>query len=249
MKTFSAAYLTTLATTVVVATTLTLAARRHPGRWLLAADGVLVAVLLGVTAAWFVSTFSGQPFHAATSLPLPLCDLATLVASAALLTRNRLLVELTYFWGLAGSLQSLLTPDLSAPFPSLVFFEYVLAHAGIVCSAVYLVAGRRLAPRPKAVGRVLLVTLVYAALVGIADAATGGNYMYLRRPPGNWTLLKVLGPWPWYIASALGVAVVLFTLLDLPFWRGRARGRRTAGGGPRGFRAEGERLEEAGRFA
>jgi len=245
MRTFSAAYLATIATTVVVTTALTLAARRRPGRWLLVADVLLAAVLLAVTAAWFVSTLRG-PFRAATSLPLPLCDLATLVASAALLTRNRLLAELTYFWGLAGSLQSLLTPDLSAPFPSLVFFEYVLAHAGIVCAAVFLVAGQHLTPRPKAVPRVLVITLAYAAVVGAVDATTGGNYMYLRRPPGNWTLLKVLGPWPWYIASALGVAVVLFTLLDLPFWRGRRRDRpggQSAGGGEGALAAEGQEGE------
>ena len=45
--------------------------------------------------------------------------------------------------------------------------------------------------------------------------------MFLRQPPSEWTLLKVLGPWPWYIASAAGVAIVLITLLDMPFWHSR----------------------------
>ena len=53
--------------------------------------------------------------------------------------------------------------------------------------------------------------------------------MFLRRPPSEWTLLKVLGPWPWYICSAAGVAIVLITLLDMPFWHSRhstaSRGR------------------------
>jgi uncharacterized membrane protein YwaF len=47
--------------------------------------------------------------------------------------------------------------------------------------------------------------------------------MFLRRPPGNWTLLKLLGPWPWYIVSAAGVALVLLAVLDLPFWFDRRR--------------------------
>ena len=45
--------------------------------------------------------------------------------------------------------------------------------------------------------------------------------MFLRQPPSEWTLLKVLGPWPWYIVSAAGVAIVLITLLDAPFWHSR----------------------------
>jgi uncharacterized membrane protein YwaF len=67
------------------------------------------------------------------------------------------------------------------------------------------------------------VTLAYTAVVGLVDALTGANYMFLRAPPGEWTLLRVLGPWPWYLASAAGVALVLFTALDAPFWAGRRR--------------------------
>ena len=180
---------------------------------------------------WIESTLNGQRFSAATSLPFALCDLATLIAAAALVTRVRVLVELTYFWGLAGTIQSLLTPDLNVGFPKLEFFEYVLAHAGIVCAALVLVVGERIQPGRRAVPRIFAITLGYSAVVGVIDWVTGGNYMYLRRPPGNWTLLSVLGPWPWYIGSAAGVAIVLFTLLDLPFWRSRSGSTGPAGGG------------------
>jgi uncharacterized membrane protein YwaF len=58
----------------------------------------------------------------------------------------------------------------------------------------------------------------YTALVGSVDAVTGANYMVLRAPPGEWTLPRVLGPWPWYRLRAAGVALAPFTLLDAPFW-------------------------------
>jgi hypothetical integral membrane protein (TIGR02206 family) len=221
VRVFSAAYLATLGITVASAVVLCGAGRLRPGAWVVWANRALALVLLAVTVAWFVQTDSRSTWTAGTSLPLALCDLTTLVASAALLTRWPLLVELTYFWGLAGALQSLLTPDLQSPFPSLTFFEYVVAHAGIVCAALFLVVGQRLAPRPHAVPRIMAVTIGYTAIVGLVDALTGGDYMYLRQPPGEWTLLKVLGPWPWYIASATLVAVVLVTALDAPFWSGR----------------------------
>jgi uncharacterized membrane protein YwaF len=84
-----------------------------------------------------------------------------------------------------------------------------------------LVVGMRIAPRPGAVARVFLISVVYTAIVGTVDGLTGANYMFLRRPPGEWTLLRVMGPWPWYTFTAAVVALVLFTLLDLPFWAGR----------------------------
>ena len=59
----------------------------------------LAVVLLVTSALWLQTTLGDQPFSAATSLPFALCDVAALVAAAALFTRQRLLVELTYFLG------------------------------------------------------------------------------------------------------------------------------------------------------
>lgn len=49
--------------------------------------------------------------------------------------------------------------------------------------------------------------------------------MFLRHPPSNWTVLRLLGPWPWYIAGAAALGLVLLALLNLPFWYARRRGR------------------------
>lgn len=88
-------------------------------------------------------------------------------------------------------------------------------------------------PPPGAAARTFGITAAYSALVGLVDALSGANYMFLRRPPGEWTLLRVLGPWPWYVVSAAGVAALLFALLDLPFRsarRGGSDGRDRASG-------------------
>jgi len=114
-------------------------------------------------------------------------------------------------------LQAVVTPDLNAGFPHLVFFQYLAGHLGIVLAAFFLVVGLRIVPRPGSVVTVFAITLAYTAFVGLVDALSGANYMFLRRRPGNWTLLRLLGPWPWYIASAAGVALVLLAVLDLPF--------------------------------
>jgi hypothetical integral membrane protein (TIGR02206 family) len=198
-----------------------LAARRWPGSWTTVVCWV-VGILLALDAGSFtVSLIVAGTWSAKTSLPLPLCDVAVLIAAVACFWRIPLLVELTYFWGLAGTLQAVITPDLNAGFPHLVFFQYMVGHLGIVLAAIFLVVGLGIAPRAGAVPRVFAITLGYTAFVGLVDGLTGANYMFLRSPPGEWTLLKVLGPWPWYIASAAGVALVLLVVLDAPFWRRR----------------------------
>jgi len=202
---------------VIAVTTvgLVVAARKRPGEWL----KVLAVVLVVDEVSWWVYLlFGGVPgSRFAQSLPLQLCDVAILVTAAALWTRNRLAVEVSYFWGLAGTIQALFTPDVPQHFPSYPYFQYYIAHGGVVAASLILVVGMRLHPRPWAVVRVAGLTIAYAALVGITDAVTGANYMYLRSKPPSPTLLDVLGPWPLYIFSATLIAFVLFAILDAPF--------------------------------
>lgn len=157
------------------------------------------------------------------SLPLALCDVALVLAAAACWwPTHPLLIELTWFWGLAGTLQAVATPDLSVSFPHLEFFEYVVGHLGIVIAALYLVVGLGYRPRAGSVWRVFTITVGYTAFVGLIDALTGADYMFLASRPVQWSLLSVLGPWPWYIGSAAGVALLLLFALDAPFRAGRA---------------------------
>jgi uncharacterized membrane protein YwaF len=60
--------------------------------------------------------------------------------------------------------------------------------------------------------------VLYTAIVGGIDFITGGNYMFLRRPPHSWSLLSLFGAWPWYILVAAVVALLMFIVLNLPFW-------------------------------
>jgi hypothetical integral membrane protein (TIGR02206 family) len=215
------AYGVTVAVAVVAGALVCAGARRHPGPWRAWVAWILGLLLLADAVSFVVALVVAGTFSAKTSLPLALCDMAALVAAAACWTRVAVLVELTYFWGLAGTLQAVITPDLNAGFPHLVFFQYMVGHLGIVLAAIFLVVGLGIAPRAGAVPRVFAITLGYTAFVGLVDGLTGANYMFLRSPPGEWTLLKVLGPWPWYIASGAGVALVLLVVLDAPFWRRR----------------------------
>lgn len=197
-----------------------LGARRWPGPWV-SVLGRVVGALLALDAVVFLTAplVDGR-WSVQTSLPLALCDVTLVVAVVACWWPDWALgVELTYFWGLTGTLQAVITPDLHAGFPRLEFFEFVVGHLGIVVAAVYLVVGRRRTPRPRAVPRVLAITVAYAAVVGVFDALTGSDYMFLAAPPANASLLSVLGPWPWYLVSAAAVGFALLVLLDAPFHR------------------------------
>ena len=194
---------------------------RSPGRGPSAAALLLGAVIVVAEAAWWFHLVRIAAWSPQLGLPLQLCDAAALVGAAALWTRRQTLVELAYFWACGGTVQALLTPDLAQRFPDPLYFQYYLAHGGVVAAALFLVVGSRQAPRPGAVLRVLALTAAFTGLVAVVDAATGANYMYLRQPPPAPTLLDALGPWPRYLFGAVALGVALLLVLDAPFRLGR----------------------------
>jgi hypothetical integral membrane protein (TIGR02206 family) len=223
---FAPEHIWAVAAVSVLIVVLITAARLKPGAWITPLASVLAIVLVVDELSWVFSAANWQISpRLVYSLPLQICDIGTFVAAFALWLRRPFLVELTYFWGVAGTFQALVTPDLPQHFPSYLYFQYYVAHGGIVAAALFLVLGLGLKPRPFASVRVAVFTLGYAAVVGILDAATGANYLYLRSKPGSPTLLDVMGPWPWYVLPATITGLVLFAILEAPF-RIRALGTR-----------------------
>jgi hypothetical integral membrane protein (TIGR02206 family) len=219
----SAEHLLPLALLVVVAAALCAAARRAPGRWTGIVAGIIAAVIVISELSWQPYVLTNHSWSAAFSLPVQLCDVGGFVAAAALVWRQALLVEVAYFWGLGGTLQALLTPDLHDHFPSFPYLQFYATHDLVVLAALFLVIGLGLQPRPGAVRRIFLLTLAFAAVIGLIDVVTGGNYMYLRQVPAQGSLLSLMGPWPWYVVLGALLALIVLTILNLPFWLSRRR--------------------------
>jgi len=234
MAQFSDPHLAALAVLAIAIVGSVWTARHRPG----SPTRVLAVTLAGlILAAWageYVADAVTGTWNARSTLPLQLTDAVSLVSAVALLSRNQLAVELTYFWSLSATLQAIITPDLGQNFPSVYYFTYFGYHIGAVVAGCLLVFGCGQYPRRHAAWRVFGLTLVWAAIAGAGDVITGGNYMYLAFRPQHNSLLGLFGPWPLYIAggAVIGLAMLL-ALQWLAGWAARhdRRGRTEARAG------------------
>jgi hypothetical integral membrane protein (TIGR02206 family) len=211
LQQFSQAHLAALAVLLIGVGASVWALRRHPGRWSTPAALALAAIIFAAWAGEYVADVVLGTWSVQYTLPLQLTDAVSVVSILALITRKALLIELMYFWAMTATLQAVLTPDLAHTFPSIYYFTYFGYHDGAIIAAVALVFGCRRYPRPGAVRRTYAATFVVALCAGLGDLLTGGNYMYLSEKPEHSSLLNVMGPWPWYIASTalLGLALMI----------------------------------------
>ncbi len=151
-------------------------------------------------------------------LPLQLCDWAMIVVIIALWTHRRSWFEVAYFWGLGGTVQAVLTPNLSYGFPDFRFFSFFISHCGIIIGVLFLILRYRLRPRAISIVKVFAWTELYFLVTLAADALTGVNYGFLLHKPEAKTLLNILSDYrPLYLLQMHGLALAFFVVLYLPF--------------------------------
>lgn len=193
--------------------------------WLRAARRCEVALAVLLLLQWPLNlciAWRYEMIQVANVLPLHFCDAAAVLGALALLTHGAEVSELLWLWGLAGTLQGLITPSLAVDWPHPRFAMFFILHGGVVLAALQIVLGRGITPRRGAVPRAMGWLVVYGAVAGTADwlLRVGGfeaNFGFLCAKPATASLFDHLGPWPWYIAATLPLGWVLFTILDLPF--------------------------------
>ena len=151
-------------------------------------------------------------------MPLHVCGITVFAVVAMLVFRRQTAYEIAYFWGLVGATNAVVTPQLDIGYPQYRFFQYFIAHGGIVAAALFATWGLGMRPTGRSVLRVFVLLNVLAVVLIGVNLMLGSNYMFLCHPPVTKSPFFFL-PWPWYLLFLDGIALVLFYVLFIPFLR------------------------------
>ncbi|MDK3156733.1 TIGR02206 family membrane protein [Kamptonema cortianum] len=182
----------------------------------------ITLMLLGYAVVSYARIIGQGSFTWQTGLPLHLCDVLVIVCALALLTRKYLLFETAYFFGLAGTLQTLITPNLDVGFPTLRCLIFFLDARGHLVAVCFMIGAFRLRPRPGCVMRMFVAINLYVAVALAVNWALDANYGFLCHPPMNQENLILAisrwAPWPWYILVLEAIAVASFLIYYAPWF-------------------------------
>ncbi len=220
---FGALHLAILFVTLALPFALSRLTRREQRPRLARALAVALAAILLLDRVFVLiwANHVGAIKYWANALPMHLCDWAAFAVIIALLWRRQLPYELAYLWGLSGTFQAVLTPDVSESPLNPLFISFFVSHCGIIISVLFLTWGLGMRPKPGAVIRAWLCSQVYLVCAGLVDwlfNAYNPNFGYLAAKPPHGSLLDYFGPWPWYILTLEAMTLLFYTIFYAPFW-------------------------------
>lgn len=154
-----------------------------------------------------------------TMLPLHMCSVMVWITVYTAMTDNRSLYDFTYFLGIGGALQAVLTPVDVIPYdlPHYRSLQSLLAHGLLMTIPLFMTIVEGCRPTLASFKRIFIWVNVYMVVIFFVNQAIGSNYLFVAAKPPSPTLMDALSPWPWYIPQLEILAFVIFFIMYLPF--------------------------------
>ncbi len=152
------------------------------------------------------------------SLPLHLCSISMVCGIIALFTLNKTLFEWSCFFGIAGGLNSILSPEFTNGYTTFYHIQFYFDHGGVLMMPLLLGIHEGMKPREWSWLKILINLNILAIIMFGFNWLNGSNYMYVNtKPIADNPLL--IGNWPWYIFVLEFVAIIHFYIIYVFFHR------------------------------
>ena len=178
-----------------------------------------LAVILWIDElAWHLWNLEVGKWSVQIMLPLNICSVLIWLSGFMLIMRNYRIYEFSYFLGIGGGLQYLLTPDLGIyGFPHFRFFQTFISHGLLITAPIYMTVVEGFRPTWKSILKVVIWTNIYMGFVFVINSVIGSDYLMINGKPSTFSLLDLLPRWPYYIIFMELIGLVTILLLYLPF--------------------------------
>lgn len=166
-----------------------------------------------------------ERFTFISTLPLHLCNLASIFIAIFLIFKVRFFYSISFFWGISGVLMALTQPDFPYDFPHLHFILFNFSH-GLLLFAICF-ASISLDNKPDFTSfrdtifySIPIVLFIYMVnlIINYFSNDTVANYMYLIEFPLGENLTRFMPDPPFHLFIFLPIAILLFFITYLPFY-------------------------------
>ena len=163
----------------------------------------------------------------AEDLPLHMCGISFFTSTYALYSKNQTAFELSYFWGLAGAFQAVITPDPTRFVMDVSLFWNFLSHGLIILNVLWMIVIDNMRCRVGSYLNAVIITNGILFIISIVNSILGGNYWFICEKPGGESPF-IMGEWPLYIIGFQISGILLLGLFYIPMIILRKKGKQFA---------------------
>ena len=115
---------------------------------------------------------------------------------------------------------ALITPDVKLTFPHPLFISFFWGHGALIIAVGFASIALKNRPTLNSVKNCILVSLGLMILMYLINKILGppANYWYLGARPDAVTIMDLLPSPPLHIPSLIGIGLICFVIIYLPFW-------------------------------
>lgn len=179
----------------------------------------LVLALLGINIEYHLWHLVNGTWSVGRQLPLHMCSIMSWLSIWALATRDQRFYALMYFFGIAGAVQAVITPESDFAFPHVRFLNTLVGHGLLVVAGLWVVYLEGYRPTWKSMWKCIAGLHLYAVVVFFVNLALGTNYLWIMDRPPSASLLDLFPDWPWYLIPLDLLVVAILSAMVLPFSR------------------------------
>ena len=153
-------------------------------------------------------------------IPIHMCNLSTLFIGIFLLTEKRIFFEVSFFWGIGGGINALITPDIPKTFPDPQFILFFIGHGLLIIAIAYACIALKNRPTLSSVKNGIYVSLSILPIIYVVNMLLGppANYWYLGTKPIGESILDFFPEPPLHIPLLIIIGAVLFFIIYSPYW-------------------------------
>ena len=163
----------------------------------------------------------------AEDLPLHMCGISFFTSTYALYSKNQTAFELSFFWGLAGAFQAIITPDPTRFVMDVSLFWNFLSHGLIIFNVLWMIVIDNMRCRVGSYLNAVIITNGILFIISIVNSILGGNYWFICEKPGGESPF-IMGEWPLYIIGFQISGILLLGLFYIPMIILRKKGKQFA---------------------
>jgi len=148
-----------------------------------------------------------------------MCSIMVWVSIYGLWSGKRWVFNLMYFFGIAGAVQAIITPDAVYAFPHLRFMNTLFSHSLLVISGFWVIFVEGFRPSSRDLRNAFITVNVYSIPVYLVNLVVGSHYLYLGGKPETASLMDYFPEWPLYYPILVGILGLIMLGMYWPFAR------------------------------